>query len=285
MPALVLTTLAVRGADDATVLSEANYQATRLWARVRLTTGSRRASYTFPGIAGGFISEYCSIGSPNDEELVHLEEALDGCGFCGAAMTQKMVVLGVYSTRGAVDAAINEFRSAGFGMSDISILLSDHSGKRFGSTAETTESGTITDKLKPLVLKDAEQPVAPKVDPNETEPTPGAGIGALAGSAAAGWFATLTALAIPGLGALLVVGPLVGALVGGAAGALTGIGVPESDGKLYEERLQKGSILVSVHVHASADAERAAALFRRTGATDVVAAPEAKSVAQRSGAR
>lgn len=70
----------------------------------------------------------------------------------------------------------------------------------------------------------------------------GATIGAIAGVAAA-------AVALPGIGAVLAVGPLVfgGALMGGVTGALAKLGFGEEHAERLTERLKAGRFLVIVH--------------------------------------
>jgi hypothetical protein len=190
---------------------------------------------------------------------------------------QKIVILGLYSTREAVDSAMNRFASAGFPSSDISVLLADgreaQSVKSLKASASARAPGTaISEETKESTAGRVESLITKD---NELTPTTGigAGIGAVAGSAALGWVATLTALAIPGLGPFLVVGPIIGAIAGGAAGgavgALSGVGIPEKEAKLYEDRLKKGGTLVSVHTDAVSEAERAKAILIQTGATEI----------------
>jgi hypothetical protein len=102
--------------------------------------------------------------------------------------------------------------------------------------------------------------------------------GAAAGIAAGGltggvvgWLAAMGAIAVPGVAALMAAGPIVaalaGAAVGGAGGsvlgALIGLGVPEIEAKVYEERLHKGNVLVSVHVEDAAQENTAGQIFAR----------------------
>jgi uncharacterized membrane protein len=79
---------------------------------------------------------------------------------------------------------------------------------------------------------------------------------------------------------LLIAGPLVGAFAGatagGAVGVLVGVGIPEDEAKLYEERLKKGGLLVSVHTQTREEVDRARAIFQQTGATDIAATHEAR---------
>lgn len=84
----------------------------------------------------------------------------------------------------------------------------------------------------------------------------------------------------PGVG-LLVAGPLVGALTGGAVGvaaggllgALVGIGIPEIEAKVYDESLkQQGNILVGVHVPKNRNIRKNIQdLFERYGSVSVKA--------------
>ena len=107
----------------------------------------------------------------------------------------------------------------------------------------------------------------------------GAGAGGFIGGTI-GLLAGVGALAIPGIGPLVAVGPLVallsgamtGATFGGVAGVLVTAGVPEASAKHYEGRLRDGQILLSVHSESKATLEKAANIFNAGGATDVTGA-------------
>jgi hypothetical protein len=198
--------------------------------------------------------------------------------------SRKLVALGLYTTREDVDQALNQFASAGFENGDISVLLSDGTDEQTAQAMKASASGTAPHQMTTASSRDIREP---SLGVAESAPTPsaatpavktGVGIGAVAGSAALGWVATLTALAIPGLGPFLVVGPIIGALAGGAAGgavgALTAVGIPEQEAKLYEERLKKGGILVSVHTADVVQVGRAKTILSRTGATDIASTPQ-----------
>jgi hypothetical protein len=198
---------------------------------------------------------------------------------------RKLVALGLYTTREDVDQALNQFASAGFENGDISVLLSDGTDEQTAKAMKASASGTAPHQMTTASSRDVRET---SLGVAESAPTPssaatpavktGAGIGAVAGSAALGWVATLTALAIPGLGPFLVVGPIIGALAGGAAGgavgALTAVGIPEQEAKLYEDRLKKGGILVSVHTDDMALVDRAKTILSQTGATDIASTPQ-----------
>jgi len=61
----------------------------------------------------------------------------------------------------------------------------------------------------------------------------------------------------------------VGAAVGGVAGALIGLGIPEYEAKRYESRLNKGGVLLSVHCNTADEIKRAKNLMEGTAAEDI----------------
>jgi hypothetical protein len=98
-----------------------------------------------------------------------------------------------------------------------------------------------------------------------------------------GWLAGIGALAIPGVGPLIAAGPIVAALagvgvggtLGGVAGALVGLGIPEYEAKRYEGRVRDGGILLSVHSDNADWTKKAKAILERTGAQDIGSTGEA----------
>lgn len=98
-----------------------------------------------------------------------------------------------------------------------------------------------------------------------------------------GLLAGVGALAIPGLGALIAAGPLlgllsgaaVGAAAGGLTGALIGLGIPEYEAKRYEGHLQDGNILIAVHADNPEWKKKAKRLLVEAKALDVAVSPEA----------
>jgi hypothetical protein len=172
---------------------------------------------------------------------------------------KKVAVLGIYSTRGAVENATDSLIKAGFRTADISLLLPESLG---GTKVMGTEKATK----------------APE----------GAAAGVTAGGVIGGTLGLLAGvglLAIPGLGPFIAAGPImaglaglgVGGAVGGVTGALIGIGMPEFEAKRYEGRLQKGGILLSVHCDTAEEIKRAKEVLERTAGEDVSSTGESST--------
>ena len=178
-------------------------------------------------------------------------------------------VFGIYRDTVALGGGVEALRSAGFRSTDVSVLMPENVGtKDFGHIKATK---------------------APE------GATTGATTGALLGGAL-GWLVSVGALAIPGLGPFIAAGPIVALLagagaagvVGGVAGALIGMGIPEYEAKRYEGRIRSGGILLSVHCDNSEWEKRAKQVLERTGAEEVSAAGEAAAdfaVSGRPGSR
>jgi hypothetical protein len=108
--------------------------------------------------------------------------------------------------------------------------------------------------------------------------TAGASGGAVIGGAL-GLLMGLGALTIPGVGPVIAAGPIMstlagagaGAAAGGLTGALIGMEMPEYEAKQYEEKMNGGNILISVHAKNGAERTRAKEIFKNA---DAVAAAE-----------
>lgn len=167
-------------------------------------------------------------------------------------------VFGIYTTRSAVENAVDALKADGFRNTDISVLFPQNAGTKDFAHEKKTK--------------------APE------GATAGAGSGAVLGGAL-GWLAGIGALAIPGLGPFIAAGPIMAALagagvggaVGGVAGALVGMGIPEYEAKRYEGRVKDGGILLSVHCDDSTWVKRAKEILERNGAEDVSSTGEASS--------
>ncbi len=154
------------------------------------------------------------------------------------------------------ETIVNNLKTAGFSMNDISVLFPDKS---------TTQDFAYEKHTK-----------APE----------GAAIGGTVGlgtGAVLGLLAGIGALAIPGVGAFIAAGPIMGALSGAAAGAATGglagvligLGIPEYEAKRYEGKIKGGSALISVHTVSSEAVDQAKKIFEHAHAEDISSTGEA----------
>jgi hypothetical protein len=165
---------------------------------------------------------------------------------------------GVYTDRAALEDALDELKEEGCANTDVSVLFSDK---------ESSQKFAVEHKTK-----------APE--------------GALAGGAAGvalggalGWLAGIGAFSLPGIGPFIAAGPIASAIagasfagtVGGVAGALMGVGLPEYEAKQYESALKQGRMLLAVQCESSTLLPKAKEVLRRTGALDVITTGEMKA--------
>jgi uncharacterized membrane protein len=115
------------------------------------------------------------------------------------------------------------------------------------------------------------------IEPEETgdSAATGAGIGAVLGGFA-GLLVGLGALAIPGIGPVLAAGPIVsalagagiGAVSGGIIGALVDMGIPEEHANIYAEGIRRGGSLVAVRTE-DQQVDRVLAILNRYHPVDI----------------
>lgn len=166
-------------------------------------------------------------------------------------------VFGTFASSDAAQSTVEELERAGFRRTDISVLAAGSFGNK---------------DIGHEVHSKAPEGIAT-----------GATSGAVLGGTLA-WLAALGAITIPGIGALLAAGPIVGALAGVGAGAaaggltggLIGMGIPEIEAKRYDGRIRAGAILLSVHVDDSEWEKRARHILEQRGAEDISSVKEAK---------
>jgi hypothetical protein len=176
--------------------------------------------------------------------------------------------IGVFSHRHDAEAALGELRSAGFSMNQVSLIAKDerlvdrHSDLHHGDDNKADEglrSGAIT----------------------------GGVLGTLGGL-----LVGLGALAIPGVGPVILAGAtattlatalsggVIGAAAGSIVGGLVGLGIPEEQAKVYSDRFSKGHYLLMVE-GTDAELDRAEAILRRRGIEDFIIYDAADSVDER----
>ena len=138
-------------------------------------------------------------------------------------------VIGVYENEQQAVEVVEELKGKGYTTEDISVIAKN-----------IKELSEITQEVKPTTMD-------------------GAIAGALTGGAIgiAGVLAGLSAVLIPGFGAVLAAGPIIttigGAVVGANSGAgglkhaLMEIGIPDDEAERYSNDVQDGKILVFLH--------------------------------------
>ena len=161
--------------------------------------------------------------------------------------------VGVFSNRQDAEYALSELRDAGFPMDKVSIIAKDAEDERIAGT-----------KVR-------------SADDNQADE--GAKTGAITGGALGGLTGLLVglgALAIPGIGPVMLAGATataiattisgtaIGAAAGGLIGALIGLGIPEDRARVYSDRVSRGDYLVIVD-GSDDDLRRAEVILHRRG--------------------
>lgn len=141
-------------------------------------------------------------------------------------------VVGLYDELEDAREAVDELVEAGVPRSDISLVARDVTGE-YGSYIDTYDDG---------------EEVA--------EAAAGGAVGGAVVGGLMGLLVGLGAFAIPGLGPVIVAGPLaaaltgagIGAVTGGILGALVEWGIPEAEAGYYAEGVRRGGTLLAVRV-------------------------------------
>ena len=172
----------------------------------------------------GVSPEYSNYGTSSMNEM------------SGTALNDYKRAVGVFSSRRDAENALHELRDAGFSMDRVSVVAKD--GDRGGDIAGVDVSDRVGNKADE-----------------------GAATGALTGGALGGLGGLLVglgALAIPGIGPVMLAGATattiattlsggaIGAAAGGLLGALVGLGIPEEQARIYNDRISQGDYLVLV---------------------------------------
>lgn len=166
-------------------------------------------------------------------------------------------IIGIFSDRIDVEDAIEELRDSGFDAKDVSIVMQDkkESAAIANDTGANVAGGAVSGA------------------------TTGAVLGGLAG--------LVSAIALPGLGAFFIGGPIAaalgltgaaaatvsgvttGAVAGGLVGALIGMGLPQDEAEYYEGRVREGAILVAIPATSTAQQDEIVRILDGFDAEDV----------------
>lgn len=168
--------------------------------------------------------------------------------------------VGTFSSYQDAETAVRELRDSGFPMDRVSVV-----GRDTERAADIASAGNLGDKGKQVA--------------HDTQADEGAKKGAAAGGALGGLTGLLVglgALAIPGIGPVMLGGALatalattisggaIGAAAGGLVGGLVGLGIPEDRAKVYNDRVSRGDYLVIVD-GSEDDIRRAEAILSQRG--------------------
>lgn len=153
---------------------------------------------------------------------------------------KKGMVTAVFRDRFSADTAWKWLVNRGYSSEDITLLMSESTKTTYYSE-EHEAVGASTHAAEGMAA--------------------GGAIGTAVGAAAGAIAAIGTSLLIPGLG-IVVAGPIAAALAGGGAGAVTGgvigglvgLGIPESNAKVYEHALREGGVAIGVVPHSTQEA-------------------------------
>ena len=161
--------------------------------------------------------------------------------------------VGVFSSYRAAESALQDLKRSGFPMDRVSVIAkdADHAPGRSAGVEVKDKHGNKADE--------------------------GATTGAIAGGTIGGLTGLLVglgALAIPGIGPVMLAGATataiattlsgtaIGAAAGGLLGALIGLGIPEERARVYNDRVTRGDYLVIVDGDTD-DIARAELILRR----------------------
>ncbi len=173
-------------------------------------------------------------------------------------MTQnkKKMVTAVFRDRMKAEEAFDYLHGLGYNSNDINVLMSDKTRLAY----------------YPQGMGDQH--------PAGNKATEGMGIGGAIGTAVGATLAAVaaigTTLALPGIG-LLVAGPIVAALAGGGAGAVTGgligglvgAGMTEQNAQAYDEALRGGGVAMGVVPRSNEDADAIEKQFKKLNGENV----------------
>ena len=174
--------------------------------------------------------------------------------------------VGTFSSYQTAEVALRELRDSGFSMDKVSVV------------------GRDADRNEVMAGADVSDRVSAKTEQvsRETQADEGAKTGAIAGGALGGLTGLLVglgAVAIPGIGPVMLGGALatalattisggaIGAAAGGLGGGLIGLGIPEDRARGYSDRVSRGEYLVMVE-GSDAEIDRAESILSHRGIQD-----------------
>lgn len=170
----------------------------------------------------------------------------------------RIAVFAIFPDVPTAEKAVDVLKLENFRNSDISVLMPD--GRSQSNTGQLAHE-------------------------KSTKAPEGAVVGGASGivlGGALGWLLGAGTLLIPGAGIFVAAGPIIallsgaglGGAVGGLAGSVIGMGIPEYEAKKYADSIAKGGILLAVHVDDSSWEEKATRLLKEFGGRHISTATE-----------
>ena len=171
--------------------------------------------------------------------------------------------MGIFTSYETAETALIQLESTGFMMDRVSLIGRDLNKKVEVTGAKTSENlADLTDRAA-----------------GHNEATETAKNGAIAGTAfggVTGLLVGLGALAIPGVGPVMLAGAAatalataasgsaIGAAAGSLAGGLVGLNIPEENANMYSDRVAQGDYFVMIE-GSDAELNRAEEIFKKSG--------------------
>lgn len=174
-------------------------------------------------------------------------------------------VFGIIKKEEDAQRVVDHLKEVGFPSSNISIVFADQRKASGLSVSQADENISETSGVG--------------YEKNTKAPE-GASSAATAGGiigGSIGLLAGLGAISLPGLGAFIAAGPIMAALSGSAIGgslglfigALVGMGIPEYEAKHYQDSLNAGNFLISIHTENAEELNKAYEILKKEGVEDI----------------
>lgn len=177
------------------------------------------------------------------------------------------VITGVFRDRALAQRCYDVLLGRGFTDDRFNLIMSEQTRSMYVDPLIEERNGIVTAQRA-------------RAATHETRAAEGVGVGGAIGTAIGGSLAAIaalgTSLIIPGLN-LVVAGPLLAALAGGGAGAITGgmigglvgLGIPEDRAETYNKAVREGCTVLAVTLHAGDDAGEVKEIMESCSAENV----------------
>lgn len=170
-------------------------------------------------------------------------------------MAKNSTVTACFRNRFDASAAYDYVMGKGYGRDEVNVMMSNSTRESFEKEGKHDVGSMATEGV-----------------------AAGGALGTAVGAAVAAIAAIGTTIALPGFG-IVVAGPILAALAGGGAGAVTGgllggligLGIPESNASAYEAALKEGGVVIGVTTRSSDDTSDVRKRFEELNGENIVA--------------